>query len=116
MPPKIPPKIWASALMDAACACAATAAKSILAAGVLLGDAVKDALDVILSVGVTLAVTVVLGVSVELGVAVLEGVFEAVEPVEREGVGVGVDVGVAVPLGLGVAAATSEKVVGEVSV
>ena len=78
--------------------------------------AVIDALDVRLSVGVTLPVIVVVGVGVLLDVGVLEGVFEAVEPVESEGVGVGVDVGVAVPVGVGVAAATSENVVGEVSV
>jgi hypothetical protein len=67
-------------------------------------------------VGVALPVAVVLGVGVLLDVGVLDGVFDAVAPVEREGVGVGVEEGVAVPVGLGVAAATSEKVVGDVSV
>jgi hypothetical protein len=71
---------------------------------------------VILSVGVTLAETVALGVSVEVELGVVDGVFEAVEPVESEGVGVGLGVVVAVPVGVGVGAATSEKVVGDVSV
>ena len=112
MPPKTSPKVF----IEADCAFAAIAERSILAAGVLVEDEVIDALDVILSVGVALPVTVVVGVPVEVGVCVFEAVLDAVEPVERDAVGVGLGVVVPVPVGVGVAAATSEKVVGEVSV
>jgi len=97
-PPAAAPPMAAFLLFASSAAARAAPRISILGAGVWLGVGLAERLGVIVEEADVVEVVLMVGVcdGVMLDVTDMVGVFEAVEPVDREAVGVGVGLGVGV--------------------